>query len=225
MSELELKVPPHASGDCELSRVVRGVDPSAAGRVAELFHLSFGEKLAGFVLPADREAGIALLAKSLRLDEVYAALDVLGRVIGIAIVTGRAPVIRADRRALIEAFGTFGGSWRYAAYRIVRALPRAYPKRVRGLEGFSVAPECRGKGIGSVMLGRIVRDARAEGARAVELNVGDTNPARHLYERAGFAQLRTIRVGPFAARLGFKRFVFYELPLQPRPAERLVRHR
>jgi len=225
VSEPELRVPPHTSGGCGLSRVVRGVDPSAAARVAELFHLSFGEKLAGLVLPADREAGIALLSKSLRLDEVYAALDVRGQVTGVAIVTGRAPVVRADREALIEAFGAFGGSWRYAAYRIVCAWPRAYPRKMRGLEGFSVAPECRGKGIGSVMLGRIVRDARAEGARAVELNVGDTNPARHLYERAGFVQLRTIRVGPFATRLGFKRFVFYELPLQPKRDARLTQHR
>ncbi|MHB1323691.1 MAG: GNAT family N-acetyltransferase [Coriobacteriia bacterium] len=225
MSELELKVPPRTSGGCKLSRVVRGVDPSEAVRVAELFHMSFGEKLAGLVLPADREAGIALLAKSLRLGEVYAALDVREQVIGVAIVTGRAPVIRADLEALIEAFGSLGGSWRYAAYRIVCAWPSAYPKKIRGLEGFSVAPECRGKGIGSVMLGRIVRDARAEGARAIELNVGDKNPARHLYERAGFAQLRTIRVGPFAARLGFKRFVFYELSLQPKRDARLAQHR
>ena len=34
--------------------------PSAV-RVAELFYLSFGEKLAGLVLPRDREAGYRLL--------------------------------------------------------------------------------------------------------------------------------------------------------------------
>ena len=76
---------------CELARVVRGVEPSAAVRVAELFYLSFGEKLAGLVLPKDRQAGIVFLAKSFCLDEVYAALDPTGRVLGVAFVTGHDP--------------------------------------------------------------------------------------------------------------------------------------
>jgi GNAT superfamily N-acetyltransferase len=198
---------------CELARVVRGVDPSEAVRVAELFYLSFGEKLAGLVLPKDRQAGIALLAKSFCLDEVYAALDPTGRVLGVAFVTGHQRVLCLERDALTSAYGRFGGAWRYVAYRAVSGGRRTYPKDVRGLEGFSVSGECRGRGIGAAMVERIASDARSEGARAIELNVGDTNPARHLYERSGFKQTRTGGVGPFAKRLGFKRFVYYELEL------------
>jgi hypothetical protein len=103
-----------ANGDFELSRVVRGVDPSCAHRVAELFHASFGRKLAGLVLPRDREAGIALLASSFCLDEVYAALDAGGQVIGVAFVTehGRILCLRLD--SLTAAYGRFGGAWRCA---------------------------------------------------------------------------------------------------------------
>ena len=198
---------------CELARVVRGVQPSDAGRVAELFYLSFGDKLAGLVLPRDRAAGVEFLAKSFCLDEVYAALDPAGRVLGVAFVTGHERILCVSRAALAAAYGTFGGAWRYAAYRALSGGRRAYPKDVRGLEGFSVSTECRGKGIGAAMIDRIANDARSEGARAIELNVGDTNPARHLYERSGFKQTRTGRVGPFAKRLGFKRFVYYELEL------------
>jgi GNAT superfamily N-acetyltransferase len=198
---------------CELERVVRGVEPSAAIRVAELFYLSFGEKLAGLVLPKDREAGIAFLAKSFCLDEVYAALDPAGQVLGVAFVTGHERILCVKRDAPSAAYGRFGGAWRYAAYRTLSRGRRTYPKRVRGLEGFSVSRECRGKGIGAAMIDRIASDARSEGARAIELNVGDTNPARHLYERSGFKQTRTGGVGPFAKRLGFKRFVCYELEL------------
>jgi GNAT superfamily N-acetyltransferase len=198
---------------CELARVVRGVDSSQAVRIAELFYLSFGEKLAGLVLPKDREAGIAFLAKSFCLDEVYAALDSAGRVLGVAFVTGHQRILCVKRDALTAAYGRFGGAWRYAAYRALSGRRRTYPRDVRGLEGFSVSPECRGKGIGAAMIDRIVSDARTEGARAIELNVGDINPARHLYERSGFKQTRTGGVGPFAKRLGFKRFVYYELEL------------
>ena len=198
---------------CELARVVRGVEPSEAVRVAELFYLSFGAKLAGLVLPQDREAGIALLAGSFCLDEVYAALDPADRVLGVAFVTGHRRILCLKRDALTSAYGRFGGAWRYAAYRALSGGRRTYPRDVRGLEGFSVSRECRGKGIGAAMIDRITRDARSEGARAIELNVGDTNPARHLYERSGFKQTRTGGVGPFAKRLGFKRFVYYELEL------------
>ncbi len=48
-----------------------------------------------------------------------------------------------------------------------------------------VAPEARGRGIGSLVLDDVVRAARALGARVL-LQVADGNPARRLYERAGF---------------------------------------
>jgi GNAT superfamily N-acetyltransferase len=198
---------------CEFARVVRGVDASQAVRVAELFYLSFGEKLAGLVLPEDREAGITFLADSFCLDEVYAALDSAGRVLGVAFVTGHERLLCVKREALTAAYGRLGGTWRYAAYRALFGRRRTYSKQVRGLEGFSVSSECRGRGIGAAMIERIAEDARSEGARVIELNVGDTNPARHLYERTGFKQTRTGGVGPFAKRLGFKRFVYYELEL------------
>jgi ribosomal protein S18 acetylase RimI-like enzyme len=85
---------------------------------------------------------------------------------------------------------------------------------VRGLEGFTVDADCRGQGIGAAMLSKMIQDARSEGALAIELNVGDNNPARHLYERFGFRETRTGGTGIFAKTLGFKRFVYYELPLR-----------
>jgi ribosomal protein S18 acetylase RimI-like enzyme len=197
-----------------VTTVVRGVDPSNAARVAELFYMSFGEKLAGLVLPRDREAAIDLLAHSLCLEEVYAALDEDANVLGVALVTGHGRLLEPDREALGRAFGRFGGGWRWTASRLFSLRRRTYPGDARGIEGFSVDSTCRGRGIGSAMLERIIEDARAESARAIELNVGDTNPARRLYERAGFKVTRIGGVGPFARRLGFKRFVYYELRLR-----------
>jgi GNAT superfamily N-acetyltransferase len=202
-----------AGDDCKLDRIVRGVPGSSAHEVAELFYVSFGLKLAGLVLPRDRGAGIELLASLFCLDEVYAAIDVSGRVLGVAFVTGHSRVLCLSREALSVAYGRFGGAWRYAFYRALTARRRSYPRDVRGLEGFSVDPGCRGKGIGAAMIDKIASDARAEGARAIELNVGDVNPARHLYQRAGFRVTRTGGVWPFSRRLGFKRFVYYELEL------------
>jgi GNAT superfamily N-acetyltransferase len=198
--------------DCEVAEVVRGVDPSAAPRVAELVQIAFGDELAGLALPRDSDAAVVLFAASVSLDEVYAALDPDGRVLGVALVAGRAPILHPTRAALAAAFGSVGGSVRYALFRLLGTWER-YPKSTRGLEWFSVDPACRGTGVGSAIVERIIADARAEGVRAIKLDAGDTNPARHLYERFGFVQTRTVPVWPFTRRLGFRRFVFYRLEL------------
>jgi len=49
----------------------------------------------------------------------------------------------------------------------------------------AVLPECRGRGIGSALLARLLEDARSRFA-AVCLSVSPENPARRLYERMGF---------------------------------------
>jgi ribosomal protein S18 acetylase RimI-like enzyme len=49
-----------------------------------------------------------------------------------------------------------------------------------------VLPDHRGAGIGTALLAAVVEQATARGLRAVSLSVEDGNPARALYERAGF---------------------------------------
>jgi ribosomal protein S18 acetylase RimI-like enzyme len=49
-----------------------------------------------------------------------------------------------------------------------------------------VFPECRGQGVGSLLLSSLVTRARAEGYRALSLSVAKENPARRLYVRTGF---------------------------------------
>ena len=59
--------------------------------------------------------------------------------------------------------------------------------RVRRL---SVAPAARGRGYGSVMLGALLREARAQGfARAVLETGADWHSAIALYKRAGFERV------------------------------------
>ncbi len=171
---------------------------------------------AGRARPAARSRGRNRPStRSFCLDEVYAAVNHRGDVLGVAFVTGHDRLLCLDRRVLKRAYGPFGGAWRWSVYRLISGRRRRTSRDTRGLEGFSVDPACRGQGIGAAMIERIADDARREGARAIELNVGDTNPARHLYERAGFRVTRTGGVGPFARRLGFRRFIYYELELRP----------
>lgn len=49
-----------------------------------------------------------------------------------------------------------------------------------------VSAAWRGKGIGAALLQRYIEDARREGYTRLKLSVRPDNPARRLYERAGF---------------------------------------
>ncbi|MBR6381456.1 MAG: GNAT family N-acetyltransferase [Lachnospiraceae bacterium] len=68
------------------------------------------------------------------------------------------------------------------------------PGEVKAIVCFEIAPDYRGKGIASQLLGRVCEDAKADGYRYVEaypvkdggyLGMAFTGPM-HLYEKAGF---------------------------------------
>lgn len=54
------------------------------------------------------------------------------------------------------------------------------------LASIHVATEHRGKGLGTVLLNQYINDAKAKGFQTLALGVKPENPARILYERAGF---------------------------------------
>jgi ribosomal protein S18 acetylase RimI-like enzyme len=52
-----------------------------------------------------------------------------------------------------------------------------------------VAPDSRGRGVGTALLRRLVEETRAAGHRALSLSVETDNPAVRLYERFGFERV------------------------------------
>jgi ribosomal protein S18 acetylase RimI-like enzyme len=165
------------------------------------------------VLPKDPQAAIELLASTLRPSEVYVVHAENGSVVATGIVTGRGPVLRADREVLTAAWGRWGGLWRFA---LVRALRLEGARRdTVSIEGLVVREECRGSGLGSALLERIIADAAEEGFSAVTLDVGDDNPrARRLYERHGFIVERKLWVPPvLRGEARFRHLIFMRLEL------------
>jgi ribosomal protein S18 acetylase RimI-like enzyme len=53
----------------------------------------------------------------------------------------------------------------------------------------AVAPQNRGRGVGTTLLEALVERAEAEGAPALSLSVEDDNPALRLYERLRFERV------------------------------------
>ena len=60
----------------------------------------------------------------------------------------------------------------------------------------AVVPDCRGRGLGDVLVGELVRRAQESGAGSVMLEVrADNRPARQLYERHGFVPTAPMSIG------------------------------
>ena len=95
-------------------------------------------------------------------------LDSLGRNVALWIANlDRATVVEVDGRA--------------AGYEMWRA-----DELSATLITINVLPEFRRRGLGTTLLKQFVADAQACGRTDVRLGVHRANPARHLYERAGF---------------------------------------
>ncbi|BCM66407.1 MULTISPECIES: GNAT family N-acetyltransferase [Streptomyces] len=72
--------------------------------------------------------------------------------------------------------------------RLTRPTPLASNAHVLAVQGFAVADEARGRGIGRALVRAAVAEARRRGARRLTLRVlAHNTPARSLYEAEGFA--------------------------------------
>lgn len=71
--------------------------------------------------------------------------------------------------------------------RLAFPTPLACNTHVRQIQGFAVADEARGRGVGRALIRAAVDEARRQGARRLTLRVlGHNTPARQLYESEGF---------------------------------------
>ncbi|MFG2358491.1 GNAT family N-acetyltransferase [Streptomyces sp. NPDC048521] len=71
--------------------------------------------------------------------------------------------------------------------RLAHPTPLASNAHVLAIQGFAVAEEARGRGLGRALIRAAVEEARGRGARRLTLRVlGHNAPARTLYESEGF---------------------------------------
>lgn len=176
-----------------------GLAPEHRRAAAALYWQAFGDKLGRVMGPEPR--AMAFLDRVIRADHVITAVEdgaLLG-VIGFKTPKGAfAGGGPADLRAV---YGVAGGAWRGA---LLRMLSRDLDRERFLIDGICVAPEARGRGIGSRLIAALCDEARARGYREVRLDVIDSNwRARALYERQGFAAIRTEPMGALRHVFGF----------------------
>ncbi|MFH9060338.1 GNAT family N-acetyltransferase [Streptomyces coeruleorubidus] len=179
--------------------VQRGVPRGVERRAAELYWDAFGRKLGPALNPPGK--AVPFIAAHLNADRaVCALLD--GQLVGLAgyQLGGRA-LTGGSASAVLRAYGRLGGLHRLPLLALFERRPA--PGQLV-MDGIAVAPDVRGRGVGSLLIEEVAAVAAEHDCREIRLDVIDTNPrARALYERRGFTAVRTERTPYLRRLLGF----------------------
>ncbi|MFH1086219.1 MAG: GNAT family N-acetyltransferase [Chloroflexota bacterium] len=176
--------------------------PDALRRdAAELIYTAFERKWR-VLTGAHSQRLVALLAESLRADQVLTAVDE-GRLVGVAnLGYGRSSAQSASLGACLRHMGLLRG---LLAWLVLRRLGGHCPPDELHVETLAVDAAYRGQGIGTRLLEAAIARARQRGYAAARLEVVDTNAgARRLYERLGFVAIATRNMPFVPASMGFR---------------------
>lgn len=180
--------------------ITAGIPHGQRPRVARLYWQAFQQKLRPAL--SDEQRAVPYIESLLADDRVICALAD-GTVIGAVgfSLRGRGAVgfSFAELRA---RYPTFTAPVRALLLGVLER--RTHPGSLQ-LDGFSVAPEARGLGIGTALLAHVRQFALDERMDAVRLSVVDTNSrARDLYQRLGYVAAESASIGPLRRLYGFR---------------------
>ncbi|MGA0541335.1 GNAT family N-acetyltransferase [Neotabrizicola sp. VNH66] len=178
----------------------QGLAAEHRAEAVRIYWEAFGGKL-GLVLGPDTRAR-GFLARVLRADHCFSAVDGAGRLVGVAgFKSPRGSFAGGSAADLRASYGRFGAAWRSA---VLWLLSHEVDNHRFLIDGIAVARSSRGQGVGHALLEALCTEARARGYASIRLEVIDSNwRARALYERMGFVATRTERMGPLRYLFGF----------------------
>lgn len=180
--------------------ISQGISPEQREQAAFLYDIAFGEKLS-LAIPkvCDR---IKILENSMRLDFAIGAFDGT-RLIGLAGFSTDEGSLTAgiDYRGLLTELGWLRGN---RAALVLSLYERTAEQGELLMDGISVDPEFRGRGVGTQLFSSLMELARNRQYSTIRLDVIDTNSgAKRLYSRLGFVEKRTEHFEFLRGLLGF----------------------
>lgn len=168
-------------------------------RAGDLYLEAFGAKLLPLLGPPARLR--RLLLGGLNRQRALGAYDETGRLVGLLGYHWEGQALSdISFNALQHEFGLWGASWRMLIMAILLDRKADHPKQLL-MDGIAVAPEMRGKGVGTELFSYLESLALKLGAEEIKLDVIDSNfGARKLYLRLGFDEKGHTRVPEFLKR-------------------------
>lgn len=181
-------------------KITVGIPADYHNEAATLYWEAFGEKL-GVVLGPKHRA-LTFIASVMRPDHAICAFDDNGQLLGVAgFKTAQGALVGGGYRDLRRVYGAVSAAIRIA---LLAALERDTENERFLMDGLFVAPEARGKGVGTALLDAIGQEAKRRGYSQVRLDVIDSNlRAKALYAHLGFREIRTFRLGLLRFIFGF----------------------
>lgn len=182
-------------------KIVAGVQPEHLDQAAHLYWGAFGEKLNKVLGPTERAH--RFIDRVLDPQFGISAIGQNGELLGVAgFKTHQGALVGGDFSDMVAVYGWLGSLWRVG---LLALLERDIENKRFLMDGIFVSPTARGQGVGTALLDAICDLAQVRGYQEVRLDVIDSNPrARALYERQGFAAIKTDRLGPLSWVFGFK---------------------
>ena len=177
-----------------------GVPEHNRFEAAELYEAAFGPKFS--VAISSKQSRLQLLADTFHLEFAFAAIW-NGELVGLAGFHSQNGALTGGLKytSLLDHVGFIRGNW---AAMIFSFYERKLSPNEMLMDGISVRPDMRGKGIGKQLLYLLAEYAKNEGYSQIRLDVIDTNPnARRLYERCEFIPTKTEHFGDLRWLLGF----------------------
>lgn len=168
--------------------IEKGWDETHSTLIAELYDDAFGSKFR-LAIP-HRKKRILVLSNSFQPEYSFIAYRD-DKIVGLSgfNVTAGSLTGGIDAKELLKSLGLFRGLLACAVFSLFERHPK---KRELVMDGIAVISECRGQGIGSLLLDQIITYAKNSKLESVRLDVIDTNPrARKLYESKGFIAVKT----------------------------------
>jgi ribosomal protein S18 acetylase RimI-like enzyme len=201
--------------------IERGLPEDLRDQAVEIFEDAFGQKMRTVVRDAERRKRF-MHASYVAEHCVVAHRD--GRLLGMTGLSSRGEPFAGglmgsswDLRPHRELLGWVGAAWAVWGSRLSSHRPKADELYV---DGIAVAPDARGLGVGTRLLGETAAVARSLGKRFVRLDVTDANPrAQALYERLGYRVTKVQSFGYQERWVGFGGMISMELPVPPAPED------
>jgi len=181
-------------------RIAMGFPTADRPVIAALYWEAFGGKLGRALGPRDK--ALRFIEGVLSPGHAICAWDDGGRLLGVAgFKTYEGSLVGGDFADMARVYGWVGATWRLG----LLALLSRDTDNVRFLmDGIFVAPEARGRGVGTLLLDAIAEEARSRGYREVRLDVVEGNArARALYERKGYEPVARHSTGLLRYVFGF----------------------
>jgi ribosomal protein S18 acetylase RimI-like enzyme len=180
-------------------RLTHGFSRADRSAIAALYWEAFGQKLGRALGPRDR--ALRFIEEVLSPDHAVCAWDEDGHLLGVAgFKTHQGSLVGGGYGDMAAVYGYWGALWRLM---LLALLSRDTENARFLMDGLFVAPEARGRGVGTRLLDAIAEEARARGYCEVRLDVVEENTrARALYERLGYRAVARHSTG-------ILRFVFH----------------